>query len=394
MLRSDIKLLSTPPPSDKAVFSDGPKDVSSPPSSPPGFPWEQRNDDDDRTETSPAPAMNAFSVLGKRKALKSISDNACPSKKQGRLSSRREATSLTQMQISLGQEVQKKCKKCGMEYVSSSIEDRKLHDKYHKQNTEGFEVGKDFVRKSRAHTVFEGAMSGDRICVIDRNDTYARRKKALAALEIVQRELGAVSIPEKQIWGVKGADLPPDHTEPRCKAYMYIRDNKCVGFLLVERIAEAQRVVAPPASAAEKAELRSKSSMSAMEALKARKRAEEGVLARTASCPIHLSTTKYPASMGVSRLWTSPTHRHQNVATTLLDTALADHNQRAKRSQRLEVEHGELSVYPRTALVGQLELPRYDGGKENLAFSQPTEAGARLARKWFGKTYGWMVYID
>ncbi|KXL47215.1 hypothetical protein M433DRAFT_64399 [Acidomyces richmondensis BFW] len=285
--------------------------------------------------------MNAFSVLGKRKALAPISNDTRPSNKHGRLSSKREATSLTQMQISLGQEVQKKCKTCGMEYVLSSVEDRRLHDKYHKQNTEGCEVGKDFVQKSRAHTAFEGARSGDRICVVDNSDTYARRKKALAALEIVQREMGAVPISEKQIWGVKGAGVPTDDTEPRCAAYMYIRNNKCIGFLLVERIMEAQRVVAPPTS-----------------------RAEEGMLARAESCPIQLSAMKYPALIGVSRIWTSPSHRHQNIATTL------------------------------AVQVGHLQSLGNDLGKEDLAFSQPTEAGARLARKWFGKPYGWMVYVD
>lgn len=337
--------------------------------------------------------MNAFSVLGKRKALAPISNDTRPSNKHGRLSSKREATSLTQMQISLGQEVQKKCKTCGMEYVLSSVEDRRLHDKYHKQNTEGCEVGKDFVQKSRAHTAFEGARSGDRICVVDNSDTYARRKKALAALEIVQREMGAVPISEKQIWGVKGAGVPTDDTEPRCAAYMYIRNNKCIGFLLVERIMEAQRVVAPPTSVVEKADMRPKSTMSAVEALKARKRAEEGMLARAESCPIQLSAMKYPALIGVSRIWTSPSHRHQNIATTLLNTALIDHNQRAKRSQ-LKIENGDLSAYPRAVQVGHLQSLGNDLGKEDLAFSQPTEAGARLARKWFGKPYGWMVYVD
>jgi hypothetical protein len=32
--------------------------------------------------------------------------------------------------------------------------------------------------------------------------------------------------------------------------------------------------------------------------------------------------------------------------------------------------------------------------KDQVAFSQPTDAGARLARKWTGKKYGWLVYID
>jgi N-acetyltransferase len=31
---------------------------------------------------------------------------------------------------------------------------------------------------------------------------------------------------------------------------------------------------------------------------------------------------------------------------------------------------------------------------EMIAFSQPTESGARLARKWFGKESGWHVYAE
>jgi N-acetyltransferase len=30
--------------------------------------------------------------------------------------------------------------------------------------------------------------------------------------------------------------------------------------------------------------------------------------------------------------------------------------------------------------------------KDRVAFSQPTEVGAKLARKWTGKKYGWLVY--
>jgi N-acetyltransferase len=30
--------------------------------------------------------------------------------------------------------------------------------------------------------------------------------------------------------------------------------------------------------------------------------------------------------------------------------------------------------------------------KDHVAFSQPTEVGAKLARKWTGKKYGWLVY--
>jgi N-acetyltransferase len=149
------------------------------------------------------------------------------------------------MQISLGQEVQKKCKACGMEYIASSSEDRQLHDKYHKQNLEGCDVGKDFLSKGRPDSVFKTSKKGDEIATVDAHDNIWRRKRARAALDVVQRELGAVDIPDKQLW-----DKETDHALSQMGAsrhtmYMYVRQSKCIGLLLVEQITEGKKVLEP-----------------------------------------------------------------------------------------------------------------------------------------------------
>lgn len=302
------------------------------------------------------------------------------------------------MQISLGQEVQKKCKTCGMEYIASSAEDRKLHDTFHKQNTEGYDVGRDFIQKTRDHHVFKAADSGDSICAIDCFDKPARKRRAQAVLEIVQRELGAVPIPEKQIWDSKECERL-DNEEPKFEAYMYIRGTKCVGFLLTEKVKEAHRVVEPVGIAAKRSTsaVMGVGGMTALSALKARKQAMAEAAAQAASQPIQLSKNTHPAQVGISRIWTSPTHRQQNIAMTLVDTALLHHNQRYERAK---AEHAAKLVDHESS-ADIIAAPREEPkplerakGKEGVAFSQPTEAGARLARRWFGKLYGWSVYVD
>ncbi|KAK5135192.1 hypothetical protein LTR08_005579 [Meristemomyces frigidus] len=400
-MSSDDTVPSSPAPADDATFSDEPTRVSSPPSSPPGFPWEQQQEPGTPTRKLSKPPKTAFSILGKRKALSPIANNARPTKKPATATAtaKGDAKSLTQMQISLGQEVQKRCKTCGMEYVASSAEDRKLHDKYHRQNTEGYDVGKDFVQKAREGTASEGARDGDSVCAVDCRDKPARRRKAQAVLEIVQRELGAVPIPEKQVWHREDGEGSIEE-EPKFRAYMYIRGTKCIGFMLTEMITEAHRVV-EPATVPKRAPSGGEGGRTALAALRARKLALEEAAAQAAKQPIQVCNQSFPARTGISRIWTSPNHRQQNIATMLLDTALSQDTQRVKKVGPAETgpgiarDDGSLSVAAKGVIEGRPEYQRdFLSGKECVAFSQPTEAGARLARRWFGKLYGWAVYLD
>ncbi|KAK0289043.1 hypothetical protein LTR35_000418 [Friedmanniomyces endolithicus] len=390
-LSSDGTAPPSTPQRDNALFSDEP---SSPPSSPPGFPWDQQTAPD-KSKPAPLPATSAFSLLGKRKALADVVDNVRPAKKAANASPKLESRRLAQMQINLGQEVRRKCKTCGMEYVASSAEDRGLHEKYHKQTVVGYDVGRDFVQRARERTVFDGVNGEDRVCAVDRLDKPARKRRAQAVLEIVQRELGAVPILEKELWdatsrGVVGL------SEPRYTTYLYIRGTKCVGFVLTESITAARRVL----DTAQKARQTEPSipTASALSSLRARKQAAEDAAREVANHPIELSDTSYPAKMGISRIWTSPHHRHQSIATTLLDTAVLHHNQRAAHNGQAGASTTSPLIDPRPPVAavsnGLLEPLQRLMGKEDVAFSAPTGAGARLARRWFGMLYGWGVYVD
>lgn len=356
-LSSENTIPSTPPP---AIFSDDAKPTS-PPSSPPGFPWDVQ--DAHKTKPQP-PQKSAFSLLGKRKALSAIDDNVRPTKKPATTKKKAEDGALTQMQISLGQKTQTRCKTCGMEYILSSMEDRKLHDKYHKQNTEGYEMGPRFQRTARQAAIFDGLKKGDLIFNVDCRDKETLKKKADAVLDIAQRELGAVEI---DIWGSK----KQDGADSRCQSYLYVRGTKCIGYLLVERIQKAWEVVAPDKPARTQDETtKTRRSENAASALKKRRQRAEDELRLAESSPIEPSKSATDASLGISRVWTSSSHRRQNVATALLDAALRDHEDNLSSAE-----------------CGSK-------GKDEVAFSQPTTSGARLARKWFGKTYGWKVYVD
>jgi N-acetyltransferase len=117
--------------------------------------------------------------------------------------------------------------------------------------------------------------------------------------------------------------------------------------------------------------------------------------------PIKLSEGTTPAVLGISRIWTSASHRHQKIARRLLDVAyVADNVQVAERtSVDAEIRpqpdmqngnHEQLKAQTSHVMPPVPKLENFDG----VAFSQPTETGTRLARKWFGKTFGWKVYVD
>lgn len=397
-ISSDATSLSSPAP---VVFSDALQRTSSPPSSPPGFPWDQP-----RTQThgkhvtssisSPIQAKSAFAILGKRKTLGDISANALPAKKP---CVKNTATKpLTQMQISLGQRVQVKCKACGMEYVSSSAEDRRIHAKYHKQITEGYVVGKDFVQRSPERRTFHDAVMAGAVCIVDCHDTPARIRHAQAVLTIVERELGAVPLVAKDVWKTRtSTDLDPPY-----RAYMYVQDAKCIGYLLAQRIEAAFAVLKPPPTALQPrlesnptAKAHTIRPISALAALKARQQRQAAELIASDAQPLQISQSPSPAHLGISRIWTAPTHRHQNIATKLLGVALGQYSARANKSQPANPEIKPRRSGGADGGLHQSPSPIQPAeGKALMAFSQPTEAGTRLARRWFGKRYGWLVYMD
>jgi N-acetyltransferase len=288
-----------------------------------------------------------------------------------------------------------------MEYVKSSLEDRHLHQKYHAQNLSGYDVGDTFVANTLPHRRMKGLTPTDAIIEVEAADPHHRKSRARAALEIVQRELGAVEIPHDDIWK-PSPDAERTHGgEPRYRAYMYIRGRKCVGYLLVERLEEAFAVLNPSTTTAEPSPKdppphAKKNKISALAALRARKAALTASLPSTSPSPpqqpLALSTTPSPAVLGISRIWTSATHRGQNIASALLDAAVKYHNDFVVANGKKAVTLSGNPAAEVQALVGPLYEKPAVVRREEVAFSQPTEAGARLAGRWVGRAYGWLVY--
>jgi N-acetyltransferase len=263
------------------------------------------------------------------------------------------------MQLDLGGDNRRTCQTCKMEYVPSNIEDAALHKKFHAKSVGGVDITKALVGKMRENQIWTGA-DGSFITVIGRKDSPAFRNKAMEVLGVVNTELAAVSIPEETVWsqtsvpdkpGAWPVEKTPDPSKPgkrssstsdRFKMYLYIRGQKCIGACLAERIAEAFIVLdgvdASDETGGPRTDLQGSS--------------------------ISVSDAPDAAVLGISRIWTSNLHRKSGVATTLLELARSDF------------------------LYG-IAVP-----KQQVAFSQPTESGGRLARKWFGRRCGWHVYVD
>lgn len=304
-----------------------------------------------------------------------------------------------------------------MQYIASSSEDRQLHDKFHKRHTEGVEVGVTFVENAptgSGRRVYDGVTgrTADKIVMVDCFDKKPRRRKGQEVLEIVQRDLGAVDIVEAEVW-----DVPKDGKEPRFGSFMYVREGKCFGFLLVERISEAFEVLPlklPPDEPARYASIPDKPTVkaktSALAALQARKVAAETVRAQkqalleaAAKKPLVLSQTRSSAALGICRIWTLPPQRGQGIAIALLDTALEwynDHVNFMKQELGILQQKSKFDDADGKALAPKLPLAEEKMrtlksiDKKEVAFSQPTAAGTKLARKWMGKMGGWKVYVD
>lgn len=246
---------------------------------------------------------------------------------------------MVQMQLDLASETRKACKTCGMEYIPSNAEDAALHRKFHAMNVGGVDFTKAVVERMRKNQVWSGG-DGSFIAVIGRKDALAMRNRTSEVLKVVNTELAAVHIEVKELWSQTRA--PDASAVDRFKTYLYIRGQKCIGACLAERIWDAHAVLAQDDASTP----------------------DQQRPLDTKSSSISISSESSPALLGISRIWTSNQHRKQGIATRMLDCARSDF------LYGLQVE------------------------KEKVAFSQPTESGGNLARKWFGREAEWLVYID
>ncbi|KAI9710542.1 MAG: hypothetical protein M1820_002678 [Bogoriella megaspora] len=265
---------------------------------------------------------------------------------------------LVQTQIDLCGPIQKVCKICGMQYVPSNSEDSKMHKDFHNMSMNGTRMSKTFMDAVEPQKLAQGD-SGQAIITVGRNDSRVVRSRAQEILHFANVELGALQIEEQSLWGQRILVTMPDEDDDarsvgqvsnqgttlakcdRYKMYLSIRGNKCIGLCLAEVITKAHKVI----KLDEDVQILQRPSISK-------------------SSAIAISTDTDPALLGISRIWTSKVYRGKGVATELLDRAAE------------------------TFLYGmQIQ-------KEKVAFSQPTESGGRLARKWFNMDHGWHVYVD
>ena len=246
---------------------------------------------------------------------------------------------LRQMQLDLGTVVRKTCASCGMEYVPSNAEDTELHRKYHDRNSAGIDLGKAFVKANASRWVYEAARFDEGyVVIVDRKSSPAAKSQAKKVLEVVNRELSAPKIEDPVLWGP--AEPPKrlrkngrkEETD-RFKVFLHMKESKCVGLCLTERIWEARPVKLPPSHG------------------------------RPSSSSITMGEETHPAIVGVSRIWTSGAWRRKGIAMDLLDCVVSN-------------------------FIYGMDIP-----KDQIAFTQPTESGCRLAEAFFGSGEPWHVYI-
>ena len=352
---------STPPQSDLALFSDHAThepDVESPPSSPPAV-----------LSSPPPPARKpAFSFLKRKKSAREDGPSDSSSEPLShttpnvvRLPRPAKKLRLTQMQIDLGGEVRKTCKTCGMEYIPSNKEDAALHKEFHDMNVGGVDLGKGFLKDAGSSRVPSSRVSlreGETIVVVDRRGSGTAKKKARKVLEVVNTELSAADVDDEQLWGGVESSVPalkprtgrkckssrggPDKRGDRFKVFLYLDGDNCIGFCLAEKISAACRVVDSEAG----------------------QESCERAIPIPKSSSISCSPTAVVALLGISRIWTSRSHRGRGIASDLLD-------------------------YARGNFFYGMEVP-----KDLVAFSQPTESGGRLAKRWYQAETGWLVYTE
>ncbi|KAJ5566333.1 hypothetical protein N7535_007971 [Penicillium sp. DV-2018c] len=335
---SSAAVLSSPSRRNSFVLSEGTlddiDDLTTPPSSPP-------------PQLSPPPANTrkpTFAFL-KRKhkdvptgsPLTEVNSNSVRSSGDAHKQKGKKQPVMRQMQIDLGNDTRKACATCGMEYIPSNTEDAALHKKFHEMNATGIDLGKAFMRANASRWVYEATRFDEGyVVIVDRKASPSAKSQAKKVLEVVSKELSSPEIDDETLWS---QTEPPKHLQDastekvdRYRVFLHMKDSRCVGLCLTERIWES-RPVAKETDAADG------SSVSTLD-------------------------ETHPAIVGVSRIWTSGSSRRKGIALDLLDCVVIN-------------------------FIYGMEIP-----KAQIAFSQPTESGKRLAHKFFEDEETWHVYNE
>ncbi|KAK6005834.1 hypothetical protein QM012_007476 [Aureobasidium pullulans] len=329
------------PSSDVANFSDENVPPSTPPSSPPSL------------DVSPkaVPQELRLSRLHVDKPVPAIKSERTISKP------------LVQMQLNFGQSMRKTCRECRMEYVPSAPEDIALHKKFHSQHINGVLMDRDFLTKVKSEKAVWHGPQGDFVICLSSQDPKHWLKRSRAVFDMATADLGAVDIPDEKLWGSQylassarshKTDAKEEKND-RYKLYLYVDNGKCVGLCLAEGIEKAFQVIEP------RTKIRPKKQGEAQETEEDRE--ASGSERARANELLSISEEADEAAIGISRIWTSRGLRKKGIAKALLKC------------------------------VAKTFLPKVTS-KDMVAFSQPTEMGTALARRWFGQEYGWHVYVD
>src|SRR2546421_6627325 len=250
---SSAAISSSPSRKNSTVFSgeSHDDDTATPPSSPP-------------PRLSPPPAKTrkpTFSFLRrKREATREESE---PLSEVVNSSSRasmppKKPQPLVQTQLDLGGDVRKTCGECGMEYVPSLEEDATVHRMYHNMNRDGIELGKTFM-KSAMKWAYEVTHIDGSVVVVDRKISPPARKVVQKVLGVVNKELSATEIEDDVLWSQRSlnegaganargvvrqsdAEKRNNNKSDRYKVFLHVKNEKCVGLCLAERITKAYRV--------------------------------------------------------------------------------------------------------------------------------------------------------
>ncbi|RMZ89801.1 hypothetical protein DV736_g2968, partial [Chaetothyriales sp. CBS 134916] len=276
---------------------------------------------------------------------------------------------------------------CGMAYTPSVAEDKALHEMFHHRHSAGIELGKAFL-KSAMKWCYEVPNIPGAVVVVDRKISLPGRNVVQRVLEVVNKELGSVDIKEDDLWSQR--PLPGEDESKkydRYKAFLHVLNGKCVGICLAERIHHASRVLPESDDRVDSLPLNTSPGRQDVEMTdidltpRPKQRPTNMKLADTdkstlpaalpsppmSSAPssaIATSQDTVPAIVGVSRIWTSKAFRRMGIANNLLECVMN------KFIYGMDIE------------------------KTEMAFSQPTESGAALARGWFGHDNGWCVYTE
>lgn len=321
-----------------------------------------------RTSVQPAEGnANTSTATGNSRSNR----NSTPPRRKGSRSDRgaQKPKVLRQTQLDLGSDANatQHCKECGMNYVPANAEDAALHKKFHnvKLSADGVDLGRAFIKANASRWIYEAARFEEGyVVIVDRKSSAAAKNQAMNVLEVVHQELGSAEIDETTLWSQ--VDMPArlrnrivdtgseqanevllaaqNERADRYKVFLHMKESKCVGLCLTERIWESNPIEKPT--------------------LPSRRDDTDPTKPVVISSSITASTKVEPAIVGISRIWTSSSSRRKGIAMDLLDCV-------------------------RSNYIYGMEIP-----KEQIAFSQPTESGCRLIDAFYGDDTNWHVYRE